>query len=418
MPHGRQPLGLAGGATAGNNAGMNYGLLGIDAQILQVVDAARNRGDAVVIGCDLPASLPGPLAGMRRADSWQALLDATSCDAVIVGRADWNATRAEAVRTLVQAGRTLLLAQPLELSMLWAYELDMIRQDTSARLVPLLTARLHPFVRRLRAAIEAGLAGSGPLGPLESIGLVRRMPTRTRETVLARLAADADLVRVLAGDPARLATLGAIDPDAAWSTLAVGFSGPDLVPTRWQVAPGDSPALAITLQHARGTIEVEAADDPTLPWTWSGPPVERLAFDTAAGLLDRLAGGEAGDAVPTATWADAARAVELAETVPRSLAKGRAIDLHREEFSELGTFRGTMASLGCAIVLAGLLVLVAATLVGGIANELDPQRWGIVKTVATRIADAWPVVVLVALGAFLALQLLPLLVGPDRPRDS
>jgi len=146
--------------------------------------------------------------------------------------------------------------------------------------------------------------------------------------------------------------------------------------------------------------------------------VERLAFDTAAGLLDRLAGGEAGDAVPTATWADAARAVELAETVPRSLAKGRAIDLHREEFSELGTFRGTMASLGCAIVLAGLLVLVAATLVGGIANELDPQRWGIVKTVATRIADAWPVVVLVALGAFLALQLLPLLVGPDRPRDS
>jgi len=332
---------------------MNFGLLGIDAQVLPMVEAARGRGDAVVIGCDLPTSLPGPLAGLRRADSWQALLDATSCDAVIVGSAGWSTERAEAVRTLVQAGRTLLLAQPLELSMLWAYELDMIRQDTGARLVPLLTARLHPFVRRLRAAIEDGLSGSGPLGPLESIGLVRRLPNRTRETVLARLAADADLVRVLAGDPARLATLGAVDPDAAWGTLAVGFSGPDLVPTRWQVAPGDSPALVITLQHARGTIEVEAADEPTRPWTWSGPPVERLAFDTAACLLDRCAGGAVGDGVPTATWADAARAVELAETVPRSLAKGRAIDLHREEFSELGTFRGTMASLGCAIVLAG-----------------------------------------------------------------
>jgi hypothetical protein len=302
--------------------------------------------------------------------------------------------------------------------MLWAYELDMIRQDTGGRLVPLLTARLHPFVARLRAAVEAGVSGTGPLGPLESIGLVRRMRDRSREAVLARLAADADLVRVLAGDPARLATLGAVDPDAAWGTLAVGFSGADLVPTRWQVAPGDAPGLAITLQHARGAFEVEAPDDPTRPWTWSGPPSEQLAFDGAARLLGRLAGDDAGDGVPTATWADAARAIELAETVPRSLAKGRAIDLHREEFSELGTFRGTMASLGCGLVLGGLFVLVAATLVGGIANELDPHRWGFVKTVATRVAGAWPVLVLAVLGAFLALQILPFLVGPDRPPDS
>lgn len=390
---------------------MNFGLLGLDAQVLQVAEAARGRGDGIAVGCDLPATLPTPLAGLRRADSWQALLDAASCDAVIVGSEGWNAARAEAVRTLVQAGRTLLLAQPLELSMLWAYELDMIRQDTGARLVPLLTARLHPYVRRLRAAIEAGVAGAGPLGALESIGLVRRMATRSRESVLASLAADADLVRVLAGDPARLATLGAVDPDAAWSTLAIGFSGSDLVPTRWQVSPGDSPALVITLQHARGTLEVEASDDPTRPWTWSGPPTEQLTFDGAACLLDRLGGASDGDGIPTAAWADAARAIELAETVPRSLAKGRSIDLHREEFSELGTFRGTMASLGCALVLGGLLVLVAATLVGGIANEFG---WEFGK----RVAGAWPILVLVTLAAFLALQLLPLLVGPDRPRDS
>jgi len=397
---------------------MNFGLLGCDAQVLLVVEAARRRGDAVVVGCDMPTPSPAPLAGLRLADSWEHLLDAASCDAVLVAAAGWNAARAEAVRTLVQAGRRLLLSHPLELSMLWAYELDMIRQDTGARLVPLLTARLHPFVARLRAAIEAGLSGAGPLGRLESIGLVRRMQDRSRDAVLAKLAADADLVRVLAGDPARLATLGAVDPDAAWGTLAVGFSGTDLVPTRWQVAPGDAAGLAITLQHARGAIEVEAPDDPARPWTWSGQPPEQLEFDAAACLLGRLAGADVGDGIPTATWADAARAIELAETVPRSLAKGRAIDLHREEFSELGTFRGTMASLGCAIVLGGLLVLLAATLVGGIANELDPHRWGFVKTVATRVAGGWPVLVLVVLGAFLALQALPFLVGPDRPRDS
>jgi hypothetical protein len=62
-------------------------------------------------------------------------------------------------------------------------------------------------------------------------------------------------------------------------------------------------------------------------------------------------------------------------------------------------------------VLGGLLVLVAATLVGGIANEFG---WEFGK----RVAGAWPILVLVTLAAFLALQVLPFLVGPDRPRDS
>jgi predicted dehydrogenase len=381
--------------------------------VQRLVEAAVRRGHTATIGWDLPAPPPAAVAGVQPARSWEQLLDAASCDAVVVGRDGWTSARAEAVRMLVQAGRTLLLSQPLELSMLWAYELDMIRQDTGARLVPLLTARLHPFVERLRAAVEAGLAGRGDLGPLESIGLVRRLAHRDRDTVLARLAADVDLVRVLAGDPARLTTLGATDPDTAWSTLAVGFSHAAFVPTRWQVAPGDAPTLTITLQHARGAIDLEAPDDPSRPWTWSGPPPESRSCDVDDLLLERLAGRVTDAAIPTATWADAARAVELAETVPRSLAKGRAIDLHREEFSEMGTFRGTMASLGCGIVLAGLVVLVLATLVGGMAHEFG-WKFG------ENVAAAWPVLVLVVLGIFLAMQLLPLLIGAagdggDRP---
>jgi TRAP-type C4-dicarboxylate transport system permease small subunit len=97
--------------------------------------------------------------------------------------------------------------------------------------------------------------------------------------------------------------------------------------------------------------------------------------------------------------------------VPRSLAKGRAIDLHQEEFSELGTFRGTMASLGCGLILAALLVLVIATLVGGIANEFD---WQLGK----RLAGAWPYLVLTVLGVVLLLQLLPALAGVDRRSES
>jgi predicted dehydrogenase len=398
---------------------MKLGLLGIDARIAEVVAAAAIRGDTITIGCDLPPA--GPLADMVAADvtrdpSWEPLLDPRVCDAVLVGTDGWTDARADGVRALVQAGRTLLLSHPLTLSMLWAYELDMIRGDSGATLIPFLPDRLHPFIRRLQERIEAGLAGIDPLGPVETIMMERRLVDRSRDAVLRALAVDADLVRVLAGDPSRLSTLGAADADAAWNTLAVGFTGPTQVPVRWQVVRGEQTGLRITLVHAKG---VNAVDIPDVPldgadqphestWIWTGNPTETLAFDRGAVMLNELHRSRETTAIAPAAWSDAARAIELAETVPRSLAKGRAIDLHQEEFTEIGTFRGTMASLGCGLVLAALLVLVLATLVGGVAREAG-WEWG------ERIAGIWPQVVLAVLGLFLALQVLPLLIGAGKP---
>ena len=397
---------------------MRLGLLGIDARIAEVVSAAAARGDTVVIGCDLPAA--GPLvdlvaANVTRDPSWEPLLDPQVCDAVLVGGDGWTDARAEGVRSLVQAGRTLLLSHPLVLSMLWAYELDMIRRDSAASLIPFLPDRLHPFIRRLQERIEAGLAGADPLGPVETITMERRLVDRSRNAVLRALAIDADLVRVLAGDPSRLSTLAAADADAAWNTLAVGFSGPTQLPARWQVVRGERPGLRISVVHAQGSNVVDIPDDPQgdashptrTAWTWNGDPAGTTAFDRGAVMLDQLHGVGHATTVSPAAWPDAARAIELAETVPRSLAKGRSIDLHQEEFSELGTFRGTMASLGCGLVLAALLLLVLATLVGGIAREAG-WEWG------ERIAGIWPQVVLAVLGLFLALQVLPLLIASGK----
>jgi predicted dehydrogenase len=401
---------------------MKLGLLGIDARIAEVVAAAAIRGDTITIGCDLPTA--GPLAGLVGADvprdpSWEPLLDPRVCDAVLVGADGWTDARADGVRALVQAGRTLLLSHPLTLSMLWAYELDMIRGDSGATLIPFLPDRLHPFIRRLQERIEAGLAGIDPLGPVETIMMERRLVDRSRDAVLRALAVDADLVRVLAGDPSRLSTLGAADADAAWNTLAVGFTGPTQVPVRWQVVRGERPGLRVTLVHAKGAnavdmpdVPLDGADQPhESTWTWTGTPAETLAFDRGAVMLDELHRSRETTPIAPAAWSDAARAIELAETVPRSLAKGRAIDLHQEEFTEIGTFRGTMASLGCGLVLAALLVLVLATLVGGVAREAG-WEWG------ERIAGVWPQVVLAVLGLFLVLQVLPLLIGAGKPPSS
>lgn len=393
--------------------GLTIGVLGTGSDIDALIAAAPRRGDRVVLKAD-----PADGGVLDR------LLDADVCDVVAVGTGGWppdpdgEARRIEAVRLLVQAGRSLLLAHPLSMSMLWAYELDMIRQDSGAVLIPWLPARLHPLVARLRQEIEAGVAGASAHGALETVRLERLLPDRSRERVLAALARDVDLVRCLVGEPTKLGTLGGSDTAAAWGTLAVGFTGPDLVPVRWQVSPGAPIGLKITLQYAAGSLSVEAPDDG--PWTWNGPPTDAVicdagdtmlavvhaALDTDAAVPATQPGGP-----PAAGWADAARAIELAETVPRSLAKGRSVDLHREEFSELGTFRGTMASLGCGLVLAALLLLLLATLVGGIAREFG---WEFGK----RVAAAWPFVILAALVAFLALQILPLLIGGGPSRGQ
>lgn len=397
------------------HARLKLGMLGSDAQMAAVVAAARQAGDAIVVGHDLPSDEPstaGALADINRTDSWEPLLDDRTCDAVLVGADGWSDQRADAVRGLVQAGRTLLLGHPLALSMLWAYELDMIRGDSRATLIPFLPDRLHPFIARLKEQVEMAVANGHPLGLIETITLERRMLDRSRDSVLRQLAQDVDLVRVLGGEPQRLTTLGGT-PDTAWPTLAVGFTGSQQVPVRWSVVRGDAPALIVTLSQERGLTSVTVPARDTV-WNWDGPATTAqptpFFFDRGAVMLERLraacsreAAASSPTAIPAADWADAARAIELTETVPRSLAKGRAIDLHQEEFSEIGTFKGTMASLGCGIVLAALFVLILAALVGGIAKEAG---WAL----GERIAGAWPGFVLTALVLFLVLQVLPLLI--------
>jgi myo-inositol 2-dehydrogenase/D-chiro-inositol 1-dehydrogenase len=93
------------------------------------------------------------------------------------------------------------------------------------------------------------------------------------------------------------------------------------------------------------------------------------------------------------TWLDACRSVELAETIARSLKRGRTIELHYEDFSEQSTFKGMMTSLGCGLLVAALFIMLLAA-VGG--------RLGL------PFARHWVTLLLLLLGSFLALQALRL----------
>ncbi|HEY2839444.1 MAG TPA: hypothetical protein VGJ26_09855, partial [Pirellulales bacterium] len=101
----------------------------------------------------------------------------------------------------------------------------------------------------------------------------------------------------------------------------------------------------------------------------------------------------------TPTWPDACRDIELTESIARSLAKGRTIELHNEEHSEHGTFKGTMTSLGCGLLWLSLLVFVVALVLAWLTEA--------------RVFRYAPHFILAVLALFLAIQSLKLVFRED-----
>jgi hypothetical protein len=97
--------------------------------------------------------------------------------------------------------------------------------------------------------------------------------------------------------------------------------------------------------------------------------------------------------------------MEVVDAVELSLEKGRTIDVYQQQLTERLAFRGTMAALGCGLLLVGFLAVVLVTFLGG-AEE----------AVGHRLLPGWPLVLLAVLGVFLLMQMVPFLArrGKDR----
>jgi hypothetical protein len=136
------------------------------------------------------------------------------------------------------------------------------------------------------------------------------------------------------------------------------------------------------------------------PWGFelsvAGSRLERQLdrdWNPAAAALDGLAEAIRGANIKP-DWLDAGRSAELTETIDRSLKRGRTIELHYEEYSEASTFKGTMAAVGCCLLIVGLVLVVVV----GVLEDFLRRR--------VPLIPKWPYVLLGVLGLFLALQLL------------
>jgi len=400
---------------------IRVGLLGADASTPALIRALVTAPGFELAGyCEEEGSVVSlsqalaPFGGrVRPFPTWEALLDQQAVDGVIVAQGDNQDARADQLRKLLQAGMPVLVAHPISDSMLIYYELDMIRRETHCVAMPQLAERRHPALLQLAEFLRH--PEKSPIGKIEQVQFERCLARTDPLSVARQFSRDVDCIRAIAGDMTRLGAMAsnadpALQPaaSASLSGLGVQMSGPSGVVARWGVTASQGTVTARVILHGadgRATVDMAGPDQPWNLEVLRGSQRTSEAFaswDPAAELLDVFAGGIRGGTI-TPDWIDACRSVELAETIERSLKKNRTIELYYEDYTEQGTFKGTMTSLGCGLLLLAMILLGVV----GLAEQLGVP-----------FLRGWPFLLLGCLGAFLLLQMLLLVFrGTDRSGD-
>ncbi len=107
-----------------------------------------------------------------------------------------------------------------------------------------------------------------------------------------------------------------------------------------------------------------------------GGPPETIAefppWDPRRAVLEALDAALAG-APGAVDLPEGMRAMELAEAAERSLKRGRTVEMHYDEISELSSFKASMTSIGCALVLLSLVLYVLSRV--GLALGIDAAKY-------------------------------------------
>jgi hypothetical protein len=402
---------------------MKLALLGADADSIALVRwALEQRDHRLVVAYDsrvFAGTLSQLAPGVRVNNSWEELFLGSVADAVIVGRGgreealdaniDPAERRADQLRKLTQAAVPMIVVCPACESIV-GYEIEMIRRDTKAVIVPYVPGEWRAAFGELQDLVS--WRENSPLGAIEQIVFQREQKDRSREAVLVQLARDVTLLRRLIGT---IQTVTASGPPAAvgrdplgpkvkelpsLANLSVSFTGDEGLTARWSIVPAARDEQAnLSVIGERGSVDLEMPNE----GDWSlvvnaeaesrEPTPQRHEAEILFWQLTHAAAGEVPD---EDAWVAACRDQEAAETVDRSLARGRTIELFNESYSEEQSFKGVMAMGGCLLLVAALFVLLLVVLVESLQL---PIRGFLVWRL-------WPVYLLVPIVVFLMLQLL------------
>jgi hypothetical protein len=410
---------------------MKLALIGADDDSLELVRWAVESGRHELVAAydsDLYAAELRSLAPhVPLNESWEGLVLGSTADAVVVGRGGKELTaqtgiahaerRADQLRKLAQAAVPMVVVCPA-CEAIVGFEIEMIRRDAKAIIIPYVPHGSHPAVDHLSEWVLQ--EDESPIGNVEQIVLQREQADRKREAVLVRLARDISLVREFIGT---IQTVSASGPAAAigrdpigpkpkeppsLANLSVHLGGDDALSGRWSIEPAldqDVGRLTVIGQRGKAVLTMPAVGDWSLHMPGGETTTEQATLaEDAEQVFSWLSHAmETDEFYDADAWLAACRDQEAAEAVDRSLARGRTIELFNEEHTEEESFKGVMAMGGCLLLVMALGVLFLAVIVEGL--RLPMRSWPLWRL--------WPFYLLVPIAAFLLLQLLQLAVKRD-----
>lgn len=334
---------------------MKIALLGTNASTLAMAEAVRAAGFDLAAAAEadkLAEPLSRVFRDVRILPHWSELLEGGLADAIVV--AGESPDRFEQLRAILQAEIALLVPYPL-LDVLSCYELEAIREDKAGVIAYYPSWRLHP-------ACDELLPQASSLGKLEQIVCERFLADRSKENILRSFAHDVDLLRALAGQLTQVTAMApgvsSTEQDPHYANLGVQLAGSAETVVRWSVSPLETAAGArLVLWGEKGKVSLQVPEGTAASWECheelAGEEPRTQTFPdwnpycAALDELQAVAGGKKG----SMEWLDAIRAMELAEAVQRSLSRRRMIELRPDEHSEEAAFKGTMAMVGCGLLL-------------------------------------------------------------------
>jgi len=353
----------------------------------------------------------------------------TAADAVIVSRTthagvEQAGPRFEQTRFLARQRAPLIVSQPINISTLDYYELEMLSSDSGGTMLPLVASHTTDQIDYLIAGTRPGgehAQASPDFGTIEQIVMHRYLTDRSRHSVMENFARDAILLSRLCGEVKSVAAMGPEVVATKFTNLNVQMSGADGRLVHWSIEPAtDACRAQLTVVGSRRTLTLDISDyEQRDRWRFSEPTGEMgdfaqqrrerpLADVVAIELRDTESPKQT---LPT--WRDATRGIELAEAAITSLKKGRTIKLRAEGRGEEEAFKGTMAALGCGILIGTTALLFGLSVVMFVART---SNIGWLNNLAEFVVY-WPYALLGILVAFLLIQLLRFLIPAGNSSD-
>jgi hypothetical protein len=258
--------------------------------------------------------------------------------------------------------------------------------------------------------------GHPTIGPIHQLSCERQVNVAARAEVLAHLSRDVELLATVAGDIRRVTAIGPKGEDASYASLQIQMIAATAPSLRWSVGYANAGAAELrqSLHGEHGIVVIRILDG-----THAGPPTWQIEiiengdrndqtlenYDPARAAIGRLSYAIANsqslvERNSSSTWEAATRAMEVVDAADLSLQKGRTIEVFQQQLTERLAFRGTMAAMGCGLILVAFMVLVCVGILGGVEG-LGRRH----------IVNSWSIVLLAVLAFFLLLQAVPFLAG-------